>query len=531
MTLMEPQPIAAPPPEQAELLTAIAPAIVASAIDCIVVIDDGGTVVEFNPAAERTFGYRRDEVVGRPIADLIIPPHLRERHHAGMRRYMTTGIPHVLGRRVEIEAMRADGHTFPVELAITEVGLAGSRLFTAYIRDLTEVREAEAEIERQREQLYQSEKLAALGSLLAGVAHELNNPLSIVIGQALMMREACSAPELSLAQIRKLAERSAKIEAASERCARIVRTFLAMARQRTSERRPVDIPAMIDGAIELLAYGLRTAGVEIVRDVPQGIPHVWGDGDQLHQVVVNLIINAKQALEDVSGPRRITIAVRHDEETGHVALTISDSGPGVPEDIRSRVFDPFFTTKPQGVGTGVGLAISRGLVDSHGGSLTLLPSQPGSGASFELSLPIGEGSSHPVVPVTEEPAAPTPRRRALIVDDEEEVAQILAELVERHGFDCTIMASGSAAMEHIRGDSRFDVVLCDIRMPDGDGPSFHDWLVTEAPHLARRIGFVTGDTLGPAAARFLQRSGRPALEKPFGPDHVARLLEALSEPH
>ncbi|TJW02474.1 MAG: PAS domain S-box protein [Mesorhizobium sp.] len=520
--------------ERLEAQTAVetmSSAIVASALDCVIVIDEDGCVVEFNPAAETAFGYSREAVVGKPIAELIVPEHLRARHHAGMERYMVTGEAAVLGRRVEIEAMRSDGTLLPVELAITEVRLPDRRFFTAHIRNLTEVRRAHEEIIRQRDALHQSEKLAALGSLLAGVAHELNNPLSIVTGQALMLREAANSSPLRDADLHKIAERSVKIEAAAERCARIVRTFLAMARQRAGERREVDLSTLVDGAIDLLSYGLKTGGIELAKDLQPGLPRVWADGDQIHQVLVNLILNAQQALEEISGPRRITVAVRHDPARSTVALTVSDNGPGVPEQIRNRIFDPFFTTKPQGVGTGIGLAVSRGLIEAQGGTLILQRSQLGRGASFLVEIPVGaaamwaiERIPEPIDKTTPEPNA----RRALVVDDEDEIAGILAELLDREGFNCDLSPSGEDAKALVR-TSDYDVILCDIRMADGDGPSFFYWLQEAKPHLARRIGFVTGDTLGPAAGRFLERTGRPVIEKPFRPDDVSRLIRLLAD--
>jgi two-component system NtrC family sensor kinase len=520
--------------ERLEAQTAVetmSSAIIASALDCVIVIDEDGRVIEFNPAAEETFGYRRDEVVGKSIAELIVPEHLRTRHYAGMERYLATGEASVLGRRVEIEAMRSDGSLLPVELAITDVRLPDRRFFTAHIRNLTDVRRAQEEIERQRDALHQSEKLAALGSLLAGVAHELNNPLSIVTGQALMLREAANSPLLRDADLHKIAERSVKIEAAAERCARIVRTFLAMARQRAGERREVDVSALLDGAIDLLAYGLKTGGIELAKDVQPGLPRIWADGDQLHQVLVNLLVNAQQALEEISGPRRVTVTVRHDPAKSNVALTVSDNGPGIPEQIRNRIFDPFFTTKPQGIGTGIGLAVSRGMIEAQGGSLVLQPSPPGRGASFVVQIPVGvaaTGASARVPESLDKKMAEPNARRALVVDDEEEIAGILAELLDRQGFICDLSPSGEDAKGLVR-TSDYDVILCDIRMAGGDGPSFFYWLQEAKPHLAGRIGFVTGDTLGPAAGRFLERTGRPVIEKPFRPDDVSRLVRLLAD--
>lgn len=507
---------------------AIHAAVVDSALDCIVVIDAQGRVVEFNPAASATFGYAREHTIGKTVAELIVPPELRDRHNIGLERFRSGGPTSVIGRRVELEAMRADGSRIPIELAITAVGSGPSALFTAHIRDLRPAREAQAQIECQREALYQSEKLAALGSLLAGVAHELNNPLSIVIGQALMLREAAQTHADLDEQFEEFAERGAKIETAANRCARIVKVFLAMARQREAERKRVEIPELVERVLELLSYGLRTAGIDVIADVPADLPPLLADSDQLHQVLLNLVVNAKQAIEARPAPRRISIVARADPAAQNLDLRISDNGPGVPDAIRNRIFDPFFTTKPQGVGTGIGLAVSRGLIEAHGGALTLEAPEAGAGAVFVIRLPIGAAQFESADGLEESATTAPPtikQRRALIVDDEVEIAGLLGEILRRLGFDCELATSGEHAKRAI--DTRpVDLILCDIRMPNGDGPAFYDWLSTEHPHMALRIAFVTGDVLGPAADRFIARSGCPVVEKPFAPEDI-RLVAAL----
>ncbi|MDY0873803.1 hybrid sensor histidine kinase/response regulator [Dongia rigui] len=515
---------------------AVNAAVVASALDCVVVIDAEARVVSFNPMAEQTFGYRQADVIGRPISELIVPPHLRSQHSAGFERYLKTGNGNVIGRRVEVEAMRADHSIIPVELAITEVSLPGRRLFTAYLRDLTPARNAAAEIERQRETLYQNEKLAALGSLLAGVAHELNNPLSIVIGQALMLGEDLSDGVAGKDAV-ALANRARQIEVAAERCAKIVRSFLAIARQRKAERRRILVSDLVTAAIDLLGYTLKTSSVTVEPHIDPGLPALLGDADQLHQVIVNLILNAQQALESSSGEKRVTVRAYPDPVRASVVIQVSDTGPGVPDDIRSRIFDPFFTTKPVGIGTGIGLAVSRGMIEGHGGSLTLLPGN-GGGATFEILLPVAKGE----LPETAAPAGAkvnpkqaTPvRRRALIVDDEPEIAAMLAEILRHDGFDSALAPTGKAARQLLEQGQApaFDVVLCDLRMPDEDGMRFYRWLAANQPSLASRVILVTGDTLGPASSRFLAEIDRPVIEKPFTPkdirQHVAAVLAGLA---
>ncbi len=494
-------------------------AIIASALDCVIAIDEAGRVVEFNPAAEHTFGRRRADVLGQPIGELIVPPALRQRHAEGFARYLAGGDRKVIGRRIEIEGMRANGEIFPVELTITEVRLPERRLFTAHLRDLTAARAAEAEIQRQREALHQSEKMAAFGSLLAGVAHELNNPLSIVIGNALMLAEAAET------EAPALAERAQRVQAAAERCGRIVRSFLAMARQRETQQRPVALNGIVDATLQLLAYGLRTGGVAVMQDVPADLPVLVCDPDQVQQVLINLLVNARQALEEQPPPREVRIAASADADT--MTITVSDNGPGIQDAIRARIFDPFFTTKPVGSGTGIGLGVSRGIVEAHGGTLSLAASH-GGGATFVLRLPLRQACRPETgLPVAMPTAAVREARSVLIVDDEAEVGRLLSEMLTAQAFRCDVVGGGEAAralLEH----RDYDAILCDLRMPDFDGPALFAWLGTHKPHLCARIAFVTGDTLGAAAGGFLARAARPILEKPFVPAELRRLMTELT---
>lgn len=502
-------------------------AIVNNALDAIVVIDETGAVVDFNPAAVSIFGYGRDEAMGRQIADLIIPQALRAAHDRGLASYLQSGMTRILGRRLELEALRANGEQIPVELTITEVKLGERRLFAAHLRDLGAARHAQAQIESQREALHQKDKLAALGSLLAGVAHELNNPLSIVIGQTMMLREKLTGAPMA----DELAQRSVKIEIAAHRCARIVRSFLDMARQRKHQRKSVEIHGIVENALELLSYNLKSSGVTVETDLPRTLPPLWIDGDQIHQVIVNLIVNACQALEEkTDGPRRIRIEASHNPVGETVSLRVSDNGAGIPASIRSRIFDPYFTTKPQGTGTGIGLAVSRGLIESHGGTVNLDPAANLGGAGFLVVLPIDRAEAKAVGETDPYAVAETriAERHALIVDDEIEIAELLADMVEKLGFVATVTTSGEEAKIRVEQAERpIEVILCDIRMPGGDGPAFFDWLREYHPALTERIGFITGDTLGTAAGRFLARSGCPVLEKPFMPGDIERILDAL----
>lgn len=505
--------------------------IVETALDAIVVIDETGIVVDFNPAAVSIFGYAREEAMGRQISELIIPPSLRSAHGNGMKTYLESGASRVLGQRLELEALRVDGEQIPIELTITDVTLGTKRLFAAHLRDLTAARRAQREIESQREALHQKEKLAALGSLLAGVAHELNNPLSIVLGQSMMLREKLTHEASDLPRGEDLAQRAMKIENAANRCARIVRSFLDMARQRKTERQAVLPIHLVKDALDLLSYNLTSADIAVETDLLETLPLLWIDSDQIHQVIVNLLVNAHQALEAKSqGERRIRIAGESEPGTQMVRLSISDNGPGIPPDIRPRIFDPYFTTKPQGVGTGIGLAVSRGLVEAHGGTLDIGGRPAGGGACFIIRLPLGS-APHSGVDTPPDVAAATTgtKRQVLVIDDEMEIAELLSDMAEQIGFGVVVAHSGQAAKTLMgQGDLSLDAILCDIHMPGGDGAAFYDWLQEAHPTLSTRIGFVTGDTLGPAAGRFLARSGCPVIEKPFHPEDIRRILASLT---
>jgi PAS domain S-box-containing protein len=501
---------------------AVYAAVVASALDAVIVVDEAGFVISINPAAELTFGYSLDEAIGRQIADLIVPEHLKAAHNSGMARYRATHEPKVLGRRVAMEACCKDGRIIPVELAITEVNLTGRRLFTANLRDLSAAHAAEAEITRQRDLLHQSEKLAALGSLLAGVAHELNNPLSIVLGQAGLLREEVEG----MITDAPLAQRAEKIEAAALRCAKVVRSFLAIARQRKASRRAVPVAPLLDASVDAVLYGLTSSGVSIQRDYDRNLPDVFADPDQTQQILVNLLVNASQALEDFAGPREISISARLTDT--RLGIVVADSGPGVPADIAERIFDPFFTTKPQGVGTGIGLPVSRGLAGAQGGDLALVHSHLG-GAAFELTLPVARPVAAKAEPAPLPAASSQPlSRRALVIDDEPEIALVVAEVLHKAGYQCDLASGGRDAQSLIAvHDGSHDLVVCDLRMPDVDGPSLFRWIQANYPGLAQRVLFTTGDALGAAAGRFLAESQRPVLEKPFASSDILRLAAAL----
>lgn len=405
-----------------------------------------------------------------------------------------------------------EAYAWTLAIRFPTPGDGGQAHLGGFVLDVSDRKAAEAELAQSQEALHQSEKIRALGSLLAGVSHELNNPLSAVLGNAIMLEEDLLGSPLAV--------RAERIRIAAERCARIVQVFLAMARQKPPQRGWTHLEEVVSDALEITSYGLRMAGIETEARLPEGLPEVWADADQLHQVIVNLIVNAQQALEGRQDERRIRL--RGGASADDIWLEVEDSGPGVPEGVAPRIFEPFYTSKPQGVGTGLGLSVSQGIMEAHGGALELLPSD--GGARFRLRLPrrAPEGAIS-VVASAPEPAPAF--GRVLIVEDDPDVADALAGFLRRDGFEVE-WVSGSQSMTRLT-EADHDIILCDLKMPAHDGPATLAWLRSVRPDLLDRIGFVTGDIVGPAASDFFVQCGRPYAEKPFTRKAIRRLVAEL----
>jgi two-component system NtrC family sensor kinase len=386
--------------------------------------------------------------------------------------------------------------------------------------DITDRKRAFEEIQRQREVLHQNEKMTMLGSLLAGVAHELNNPLSVVIGQVALLERTTSDPAVL--------KRAERIHKATERCARIVRTFLAMARQRHREPASVNLNSIVETAVELLAFQLRSGDVQVVCDFAADLPPVLADADQLHQVITNLIVNARQALTDSSPPRTIRIATRIEAAGGRLHIVVSDNGPGVPAGIRQRIFDPFFTTKVAGEGTGIGLSLCSSIVRAHGGTISLSDT-PGGGATFDIALPLQASESAPPLALGEVEAVPT-GWRVLIVEDEAEIAATLSEILRSEGHEPSVAADGKEGLACALARN-YDLILSDIRLPVLDGLGLYKALQRRRPGALDRFAFITGDTLSADIQSFLAETHALCLEKPFVPADVLNLMSRMIAEH
>ena len=492
-------------------------ALLQAALDAVIVIDETGKIIEFNPAAEKMYGFAKVDIIGKDLLDTIIPSFYRKGFVNGGEYMAGRGAP-MLGRRMETVTQNAAGEIFPIELTANEVKVADRRIFLGSIRDLRERRQAEDEINRQREKLHQNEKMAAMGSLLAGVSHELNNPLAVVVAQSTLLHEFSTDPQTKA--------RAEKVRAAAERCGRIVKSFLGMVRLHPPAQTETDLNQVVRSALEVTAYGARSSGIGVDTEFAEGGPLVvLGDADHLTQVAANFMVNSQHALAPQQTDRRIKVRTFR-ARNGAAGFSVEDNGPGIPPAIRDRIFESYFTTKPVGVGTGIGLSISKSIVERHNGRIWFEEVRP-SGARFvvELPMPAGQAQSAAAAQV-----ASADLRRALIIDDEPDVAGSLSDILELMGLRSEIISAWTSAAEML-ADVEPDIVFSDLRMPGKSGIAIYRELLAERPGLARRFVLVTGDMIGARAeVETLAAHLRPQiLEKPFSTLDVRGVLAAISD--
>ncbi len=415
---------------------------------------------------------------------------------------------------------RDDGGTVWVEISGAATPLDDHALRAALlVRDVSDRRRREEQSRDVYQQLVQAEKMAALGQTMSGVAHELNNPLGAILALAERLRQHTRGTPLS-ASLQTL-------HAEAERAARIARQLLTFARKRHTTRLMVGVNAVVTETLDLRADDFLKARVEVRRALAPALPEVFADPHQLQQVLMNLCINAEQAMSAASGHGVLTVSTTAPSED-LVIIEVSDTGPGMDEEVRARIFDPFFTTKDVGEGTGLGLAVVNAIVEEHGGAIEV-ESQPGQGATFRVRLPAAGQPARAPSPSTVSPVDPDPQfgrgLRVLLADDEPALAGAVAETLRDAGFEVTLAHDGQEALLLAEAQT-FDAVICDLRMPRVDGPSFYRAVAAVSPPQARRVIFVTGDVTGTEAARFLDETGCLWLAKPF---RLAELLRAVRE--
>lgn len=354
----------------------------------------------------------------------------------------------------------------------------------------------------------QREKLATLGHLISGVAHELNNPLTTVCGYAqLLQRHAM--PQAARQELTRLAREA-------ERAARIVKNLLVFARPSKPERQRLSIQEILEQALNFRAYQLAVQNIAVERRYAANLPALWADPHALQQVFLNLLLNAEQAILSLRDRGTILLRTLHLHNPERVRVEISDDGPGIPPDKLPHLFQPFFTTKQDHEGTGLGLSISCAIVQEHDGELSAA-NRPGGGATFAVELPAA-WVAEPVATAEPKPRsispAPLLTPHILVVDDERSVAHLIADVLREEGYGVELHTDSPRALFRALA-VEFDLAICDIRMPEVDGKTFYTALLERGHPLASRILFTTGDTLARKTGEFLERVGLPCLAKPF----------------
>jgi signal transduction histidine kinase len=478
---------------------------------------DETSTIAANPHLKLIFGY----AIETPEAD--VRPFDRERfvdpqaRVALLDRLVTDGaIADYL-----LRLRRADGNSMWVEVTAHADPASGVGVVRvdALIRDVSERKKLDDETRDIYHQLLQAEKMAALGQTISGVAHELNNPLATILSWAERLSQRHGVED----QVRRGLE---TILSESERAARIVRNLLTFARKRQTTRAMVDVNQVLRETLALRAYEQRVTNVTIIDALAAGLPQVFADGHQVQQVLLNLVINAEQAMVSANGRGSLVVRTWHDPQQESVILEINDDGPGIPDELQPKIFDPFFTTKEVGKGTGLGLTVAYAIVQEHGGRIRL-ESRAQRGASFFVELPVS-GSKLPPAPVQrtnfDAPEAIT-GASVLIVEDEAQLASAVVDALRDAGYVVAHAKDGEEATARVQTQP-FDAVICDLKMPRVDGRAFYKLLESEVPALAKHVIFVTGDVAGTDAENFLEESGCRWLAKPF---RLADLLRAVRD--
>jgi PAS domain S-box-containing protein len=478
-----------------------------AALDCIVTIDHRGRITEFNQASERVFGYRRADVMGREMAALLIPPELQARHRAGLTRYLATGEGSVIGRRLEMSALRADGTEFPVELTITRLPSVGPPMFTGFLRDITERRQLE-------DQLRQAQKMDAVGRLAGGIAHDFNNLLTVIAGRARFALERLASGTPPRRDLETIIGATTRAEA-------LTRQLLAFGRKQMLKVQVLDLAQVVDNMRRLLERTIRE-DVLIATIAEPGLARVKADPTQIEQVIMNLVVNARDAMPQGG---RLTIEMsnvdldaaytrtRPEVTPGaYVLLAVTDSGIGMDRATQARIFEPFFTTKAPGEGTGLGLATVYGIIKQSSGHIAVY-SEPGIGTTFKVYLPRAHESSTLASP---ELSGESTRGAGtiLLVEDEDEVRGLAHEILESEGYTVLVARSPDEALRAAsRHTASIHLVLTDVVMPAMSGPDLVERLRAARPDL--RVVYMSGYAQGAMVHQAILAAGRAFVQKPF----------------
>jgi PAS domain S-box-containing protein len=499
-------------------------AILEAAVDGILTIDATGRIVAANRAAESIFGYRSDEMLGRNVA-LLMPPPYRDEHGGYLSRYLATGERKIIGIGREVLGRRKDGSTFPMYLAVGEANAGAERLFTGIVRDLSERK-------RLEQQLQQAQKMEAMGQLASGIAHDFNNLLAVIQGSSEMLLASATASDRD----RRAAER---IHLAAQRGTRLAGQLLAFSWRDPVSRARIDVDQHVEGMRDLLAR-LIGEDIELKLILSGSASTVLLDPGHLDQILMNLVVNAGAAMPG-GGQLKIetqSVTLNGDRAAKglsldpgpYVVLIVEDTGTGIPAEHLPRLFDPFFTTKGPGRGTGLGLATVHAIATRNRGAVAV-ETRLGVGTRFEVFLPRADEAVAGATPVVA-PAQARPRSspaRVLLVEDDDLLRDLAVEVLEEEGHSVTTAASADEALLAARSAGPFDLLLTDVVMPGMTAGELADRLGTLNPGL--RVVFMSGHTDARLADRGYTSEGANFIRKPFDASTLAaKVAEILAAP-
>ncbi len=472
--------------------------VVNSMTDGIVVTDLSGQVLITNPAAERIISQlklRRVKEFGKSLGSKELLKGISA-VKKGDTSFFSQEIPfnrHQMILNVIISPM--------LDMKENRTGIV------FVLSDITKQRQLQ-------EQIIQTEKLSALGELISGVSHELNNPLASVIGYAQLLQSTPVSTEMK--------KKLDIIYGESKRCQRIVQDLLTFARKHAYEKKKMDIWSAIDSVIQLLAYQFKVNSIILERRQSKEPPYIIGDFHQIQQVFLNLLNNALQALLEVR--RKRTIVIKTDVADGKVIIEVRDNGSGIRKEHLGKVFDPFFTTKELGSGTGLGLSIARSTIKEHGGDIEV-SSMCGKGTTFVVKIPALRAADSHVqrTKQLESSSIGSMGKKILVVDDEKKIYHIIQEALERDGHMIGYACDGETALEALKQDA-FDMIISDFKMPEMDGKELFIRVNRKYPHLKEKFIFITGDIANPATSRFLKKRKAKFLTKPFDLDDIRKVI-------
>jgi two-component system NtrC family sensor kinase len=481
--------------------------------DCVSVHDTTGKVIRANVALARRLKTIPQKIIGRYCSEIYDP----ESSHAKVCRHTHS----LLSEAIIVEELALPVMEGVFQLSVSPWHDKNNRLVGSIhvAKDISNEKQLQ-------QQLIQSEKLSAIGELISGIAHELNNPLTGVMGYS------------QLLQLRKDLDDRAKdsllkINNLALRCQKIVQNLLSFARKQKPERTLTDINEILEKTVELRSYELQVNNIELTRELDRHLPKTIADAHQLQQVFLNILTNAEQAMLEAHGKGQLTIRTRSDANNARIIVEIIDDGPGIAENYLPKIFDPFFTTKEVGKGTGLGLSLSYGMIKEHGGNI-FARSNLGAGATFVIELPVITHLRHESRPAPDL----TPQalqfeklvrgKRILVVDDEKYILEFFIEIFQTLRLQVDTAGNGRAAMQKIQV-GEYDLIVSDFKMPQMSGRDLFNWIKENRPHLASRIIFVTGDTVSADTRSFFEDNNSRFLAKPFKIEEVKEVIQQALE--